>query len=76
MVQTIEAVFDGTVLRPQSPLTFAINARVLVTVESLPTPAPAASFLQTARQLELDGPTAGRPRLAALRLPGWQAQKR
>jgi len=56
MVQTIEAVFDGTVLRPQTPLTLAVNARVLVTVESLPTPAPAASFLQTARQLELDGP--------------------
>ena len=56
MVQTIEAVFNGTVLRPQTPLTFAVNARVLVTVESLPTPVPAASFLQTARQLELNGP--------------------
>lgn len=38
MVQIAEAVFDGTVLRPHVPLTFQENERVLVTVQSLPTP--------------------------------------
>ncbi len=58
MSQTIEAVFDGNVLRPQEPLALEEGTRVRVTIE--PVAAPAAdkprSFLQTARSLRLDGP--------------------
>lgn len=58
MSQTVEAVFDGAVLRPETPLALAANTRVRVTVEVV-SPAPetgAPSFLQTARSLHLSGP--------------------
>ena len=57
MVQIIEAVFDGTVLRPEGPLTLDANTRVRVTVETLPVEGSAQrSFLRTARSLRLEGP--------------------
>lgn len=59
MTATLEATFDGTVLRPEAPLDLAPNTRVLITVETLPTPAADGSprsFLQTARDLGLEGP--------------------
>jgi hypothetical protein len=57
MVQTIEAVFDGHVLRPDAPLPIEANTRVRVTVETLTQEeTPARSFLQTARSLKLEGP--------------------
>jgi hypothetical protein len=57
MVQTIDAVFDGTVLRPDKPLSLSANTRVRVTVETLPAePVRPTSFLRTARSLKLDGP--------------------
>ena len=54
---TIEAVFDGTVLRPKEPLPLEANTRVRLTVEVLQeAPVSASSFLATARSLELQGP--------------------
>lgn len=60
MADTIEALYDGKVFRPIGPIALAPNTRVRMIVESLP-PAEweAASFLRTARALELEGP------------PGW-----
>jgi hypothetical protein len=57
MAQTVEAVYDGAVLRPETALELAPNTRVLVTVEVLPRGEPAPqSFLRTARSLDLRGP--------------------
>jgi hypothetical protein len=57
MTQTVEAVYDGRVLRPETALALEPNTRVRLTVEVLP-PAEVApsSFLRTARSLELSGP--------------------
>lgn len=57
MVRTIEAVYDGQVLRPENPLALEPNTRVRITIETLePATGKTASFLRTARLLELDGP--------------------
>ena len=57
MVKTIEAVFDGQVLRPEDPLVLEPNTRVRITIETMePTPERTSSFLRTARSLNLDGP--------------------
>jgi len=50
MVTTIEAVFDGRVLRPEDPLTLEPNTRVRITIETPEsrTEKP-TSFLDTAR---------------------------
>ncbi len=57
MTQIVEAVYDGTVLRPETALGLEPNTRVRLTVEVLPraeTTQP--SFLRTARSLDLRGP--------------------
>ena len=57
MTQTVEAVYDGTVLRPETALGLKPNTRVRITVETLPpTEAAEPSFLRTARALGLSGP--------------------
>jgi len=56
MGKTIEAIFDGTVLRPAEPLALKPNTRVWIVVETSP-PVTPSSFLQTARSLNLDGPS-------------------
>jgi predicted DNA-binding antitoxin AbrB/MazE fold protein len=57
MGKTVEAVFDGTVLRPAEPLTLKPNSRVWIVIETtLPAPETTTSFLRTARSLNLDGP--------------------
>jgi hypothetical protein len=57
MHQTIEAIYDGSVLRPESALALEPNTRVRLTVEILPsTESPRRSFLRTARSLDLRGP--------------------
>lgn len=58
MTQTLEAVFDGLVLRPDEPLKLEPNTRVRLIVETVSsTKAPETpSFLRTARSLNLDGP--------------------
>ena len=57
MSQTVEAVFDGEVLRPTEPLQLEPNTRVLVTLEvQEENQEKTKSFLQVARSLELEGP--------------------
>ena len=56
MTKSIEAVFDGVTLRPDEPLELPPNTRVRLTIESLPAPREAGSFLRTARNLRLTGP--------------------
>ncbi len=58
MTKTLDAVFDGKVFLPDEPLELAPDTRVRITIETADEPsAPAvASFLQTARALNLDGP--------------------
>jgi hypothetical protein len=58
MTQTVEAVYDGAVLRPETALGLEPNTRVRLTVEVLrPAEAEQPSFLRTARSLDLRGPT-------------------
>jgi hypothetical protein len=57
MTRTVEAIYDGAVLRPETTLELAPNTRVRLTVEVLPPAEPAPpSFLRTARSLDLRGP--------------------
>jgi len=56
MTTTIEAVFDGQVLRPDRPLKLEANTRVTLVVTTADTPEPAESFLDTAMSLNLKGP--------------------
>ena len=57
MSKTIEAVFDGKVLRPKDALTLEPNTRVRITIEPVePTTKEGVSFLDTALSLNLDGP--------------------
>lgn len=57
MVRTIEAIFDGRVLRPENPLSLEPNTRVRITIETVePNEGKEPSFLDTARSLNLEGP--------------------
>ncbi len=56
MIKVLDAVYDGTVLHPVEPLTLEPNTRVRITIETVPKEPEQASFLQTARSLQLDGP--------------------
>jgi len=57
MTQTIEAIFDGTVIRPDQPLALAVNTRVRLTIEPITEIThPSRSFLQTAREIKIKGP--------------------
>jgi len=54
--QTVEAVYDGAVLRPDVALALEPNTRVRLIVETLPPTKKSKSFLETARSLKLEGP--------------------
>jgi len=57
MSQTLDAIFDGNVFRPDGPIALEPNTRVRITIEPTPTSAPESeSFLRVARSLNLDGP--------------------
>jgi hypothetical protein len=57
MTQTLEATFDGQVLRLDEPLKLQPNTRVRITVETdVPQAKRTRSFLRTARSLNLEGP--------------------
>ncbi len=57
MTKTIEAIFDGQVLRLDEPLHLAPNTRVRVTIEPVGPETPlGSSFLRTARTLNLEAP--------------------
>ena len=57
MSQTLEAIFDGAVFRPEQPVELQPNTRVqlVVTVKPAPKQRP-KSFLRVARSLHLPGP--------------------
>lgn len=59
MIQTVEAIYDGSVLRLSESLPIEPNTRVRVQIESLrPADTPSQrSFLQVARELSLEGPS-------------------
>ena len=58
MVTSVEAVYDGQVLRPDKPVELAPNTRVRITIETIETPPPEPlSFLTVAQSLNLEGPT-------------------
>ncbi|MGA9347431.1 MAG: antitoxin family protein [Anaerolineae bacterium] len=58
MGKTIEALYDGLVLRPVEPLALEPNTRVWIVIEIVPpTTDTPRSFLRTARSLNLDGPS-------------------
>jgi predicted DNA-binding antitoxin AbrB/MazE fold protein len=54
--KTIEAVFDGTILHLSEPLELKKGTRVRITIEAIEEEKP-RSFLQTAKDLQLQGPT-------------------
>ena len=54
MATTIEATYDGQVFRPAGPVALPLNTTVRITVE--PISDRPASFLRTARSLNLEGP--------------------
>jgi len=57
MIKSIEAVFDGKLLRPKDALTLEPNTRVRITIEPVEvTTEKVVSFLDTAISLNLDGP--------------------
>ena len=57
MVQTLEALYDGEVFRPDERLVIAPNTRVRLVIETLPEKKRnLASFLDTAIEANLDGP--------------------
>jgi predicted DNA-binding antitoxin AbrB/MazE fold protein len=58
MKRTVEAIFDGEVLRPDEPLDLETNTRVRITVEKKIANEPTGrSFLRTAKSINLDGPS-------------------
>ncbi|MGI8566896.1 MAG: antitoxin family protein [Pyrinomonadaceae bacterium] len=57
MTKTLEAVYDGEVLRPDEPLDLEPNTRVRVTIEVEEQKTQSRSFLDTARSLNLEGPS-------------------
>ncbi len=58
MTKSVEAVFDGQVLRPEEPLELKPNTRVRITIEVTPaSERKTRSFLRTARSLNLTGPS-------------------
>lgn len=58
MVKTLQAIFDGEVLRPDEPLNIEPNTRVSITIETKEshTRKPYV-FLETARSMKLEGPS-------------------
>jgi hypothetical protein len=57
MTITVEATFDGEVLRLKRPPDLAPNTRVIVTIEPLEAQdGSPASFLQTAKSVNIEGP--------------------
>jgi hypothetical protein len=57
MSQTLDAIFDGNVFRPDGPIQLEPNTRVRLTIEPAPTSTQESqSFLRVARSLNLEGP--------------------
>jgi predicted DNA-binding antitoxin AbrB/MazE fold protein len=58
MTTTLDAIYDGEVLRLDEPIELEPNTRVRITIETnKPIVKKKRSFLQTARSLNLQGPS-------------------
>jgi predicted DNA-binding antitoxin AbrB/MazE fold protein len=58
MTKTLEATYDGEVLRPDEPLELAPQTRVQITIETIDESKESSqSFQDLAASLELDGPS-------------------
>ena len=58
MEQTLHAIYDGKVFRPEKPLDLKPDIRVRLTVETAQEGKhQKRSFLQTARSLKIEGPS-------------------
>jgi len=58
MSQTLDAIFDGNVFRPDRPIELEPNTRVRITIEPSPTKERnSESFLRVARSLNIEGPS-------------------
>lgn len=58
MIRTVQAVFDGEVLRPQEPPDLEPQTRVQITIETIiESKENSQSFLDVAAALNLDGPS-------------------
>jgi predicted DNA-binding antitoxin AbrB/MazE fold protein len=57
MTRTVQAVFDGEVLRPQEPLDLEPQTRVQITIETIEPLEQSQSFLDLAASLNLEGPS-------------------
>jgi len=56
MSQTVQAIFDGQVFKPEQPLELAPNTRVLITIKAVDQPeSRRGAFLRAARSLKLEG---------------------
>jgi len=57
VLQTVEAIYDGKVLRTKTPLALKPNTRVRITIETTQVKrGKSKSFLETARLLKIKGP--------------------
>jgi predicted DNA-binding antitoxin AbrB/MazE fold protein len=57
MTTIIEAIFDGSVFRPSTPVDLSPSTPVRLTIEAPQSETtPSESFLQTARDLKIQGP--------------------
>lgn len=57
MIKTLDAIFDGKVLHPDTPLDLIPNTKVKITIELPVTETEkTVSFLDTACSLNLEGP--------------------
>ena len=58
MSRTVQAVFDGEVLRPEEPLDLEPQTQVQITIETIPDSKEGSrSFLDVAASLNLEGPS-------------------
>ena len=58
MTKTLEATFDGEVIRLDEPIGLEPNTRIRITIESRKKlKSKNRSFLQTAKSLRLEGPS-------------------
>lgn len=58
MTKTLEATFDGEVIRLDEPIELEPNTRIRITIESRKKlKRKRRSFLQTAKSLNLEGPS-------------------
>lgn len=57
MIKTLDAIFDGKVLHPDTPLDLIPNTKVKITIEfPVAESGKPVSFLDTACSLNLEGP--------------------